>query len=620
MENDSIVEASLVGNTNKVRSLLKIGISANDQEETGSPPIVAASYNGHNDTIKVLLEYGAAIDLQDKEQWSALNKACVIGHLKTVQLLLEHGAKVDLKANKGQTALCIAIINGHLQIVKLLLDHGADIDSQNNLGGTPLLYATVRKHTEIVKLLLNHGAQANIGDKTGIYPLMVASEFGDLEAITCLLEHGAEVGAQNFQKSSALHHASAEGHSEAVTLLLEHGAEVDLQAGIAANHPRTALLLASARGHTEVVRILLGHGAEATYGLSVACIQNHAETVKVLLDHGAQMGKGRNEKLSILHVNCLQGNAEVVRELLEHGADVNSKGLPCLGRKSTLHHACAGGHTKTVQVLLDYGAEIDYMDNYGATPLCDARNIEVVNLLLDKGATVDPSPLSVAIYEENLEVVDILLGDLRKKGNTPSSKVLHIASTPSTSVKIKDLFQEHGFKLRDQLLTGFDVLAEHDASNSDTKLRLEPTACETTSLPSTAATPCTDRSPVKHEQLRKVEEIVDDTMEKLTALQVQDIRQSQQSLPMPSSEPTLPNVLRELIDQDSEWQNIGVLLNIPSARLKLIKNYYNRTRDCLREMILEWLKMNPPPTWQQLVEAMAPINQKTAESIHSKYC
>lgn len=87
-----------------------------------------------------------------------------------------------------------------------------------------------------------------------------------------------------------------------------------------------------------------------------------------------------------------------------------------------------------------------------------------------------------------------------------------------------------------------------------------------------------------------------------------------------SQQPSPGAVFRELLPLASEWENIGTLLDMREEDLDVIQqNYFRRPRDCLREMIKTWLKVNPAPTWEGLVEALEFIDPRRAEMIRSKY-
>ena len=86
--------------------------------------------------------------------------------------------------------------------------------------------------------------------------------------------------------------------------------------------------------------------------------------------------------------------------------------------------------------------------------------------------------------------------------------------------------------------------------------------------------------------------------------------------------PELSSLLRELIKVDSEWENIGILLEIESHRLESIKTAeHHSTLNCLREMLKIWLKkINPPPSWSAITDALKCLREEQlAHDLRSKY-
>ena len=84
-----------------------------------------------------------------------------------------------------------------------------------------------------------------------------------------------------------------------------------------------------------------------------------------------------------------------------------------------LHHACQQGHLEIVTLLLDRGAAIDQRSGRGETPLfisCRGRRLEIARLLLDRGSTAMDErsingykPLDVSDHTGNLEITRLLL-------------------------------------------------------------------------------------------------------------------------------------------------------------------------------------------------------------------
>lgn len=78
---------------------------------------------------------------------------------------------------------------------------------------------------------------------------------------------------------------------------------------------------------------------------------------------------------------------------------------------------------------------------------------------------------------------------------------------------------------------------------------------------------------------------------------------------------------RELAPLASDWEDIGIYLQIDDGTLSNIKGEQQHMRGRLREMLRTWLKqVDPPPTWIAMIEAVELINPSIAEKLRSKYC
>jgi hypothetical protein len=88
--------------------------------------------------------------------------------------------------------------------------------------------------------------------------------------------------------------------------------------------------------------------------------------------------------------------------------------------------------------------------------------------------------------------------------------------------------------------------------------------------------------------------------------------------------PTLPYLLKELFSKvASNWENIGVLLEIDDGLLSKIKaDNHGESGNCLREMLRVWLKkVDPPPSWSLLVDALKSLGEeKLARELSERYC
>ncbi len=123
-----------------------------------------------------------------------------------------------------------------------------------------------------------------------------------------------------------------------------------------------------------------------------------------------------------------------------------------------------------------------------------------------------------------------------------------------------------------------------------------------------------------------------------TRFQPQEVQQVSHSPTYPISPPThgkysppavrelgsddLVDVLNELLDASSNWENIGLGLRLSPGILQALKGPYKLPWDCLRDMLREWLNRSPDPSWQSLIRVLrSPIVGKDtlANHLEAKY-
>ena len=102
----------------------------------------------------------------------------------------------------------------------------------------------------------------------------------------------------------------------------------------------------------------------------------------------------------------------------------------------------------------------------------------------------------------------------------------------------------------------------------------------------------------------------------LSSISIKDHQPSSWS----QDEPTLGETLRILFPIAHEWANIGSLLDMSPDELSNIKHDNDGAQNCLREMIILWLKrVTIRPTWQSLADAVSLIDPKIALKISETY-
>ncbi len=105
-----------------------------------------------------------------------------------------------------------------------------------------------------------------------------------------------------------------------------------------------------------------------------------------------------------------KGDIEKVKAMLAQGIDVNTRSKY---NATALSFACDRGNVELVRLLLEKGADPNATDSfYGATPIVWAAqkgNVQIVKMLLEKGATGKEQVVIGSAREGNAEMVKMLL-------------------------------------------------------------------------------------------------------------------------------------------------------------------------------------------------------------------
>ncbi|XP_016915252.1 ankyrin repeat domain-containing protein 39 isoform X1 [Apis cerana] len=114
----------------------------------------AAQYNDL-DRVKTLLKKGVSANIEDSAGYTALHYAARNGHYKICNMLLENDAAVNAQTRCGRaTALHRAAMQGHCNIVELLLKYDANPNLKDADDYTPLHKALIARSTSVCKLLI----------------------------------------------------------------------------------------------------------------------------------------------------------------------------------------------------------------------------------------------------------------------------------------------------------------------------------------------------------------------------------------------------------------------------------------------------------------------------------
>jgi ankyrin repeat protein len=150
-----------------------------------------------------------------------------------------------------------------------------------------------------------------------------------------------------------------------------------------------------------------------------AAREGHVDTVKLVVKYGSDINAtSHNSKTGVttLHGACECGRKEVVEFLLSNGAVVD---VPNRRLGTALCAAAAEGHTEVALLLLEAGASKDASPGFSAGSALGAAvssdHTETAKALINAGCNVNcidednEYPLEVAIFSEDLELVQLLL-------------------------------------------------------------------------------------------------------------------------------------------------------------------------------------------------------------------
>ena len=312
------------------------------------------------------------------------------GDLETVcQLLDDNPAWIRTVGSHGRTMLWEAAYRGKLEMVKFLLERGADINlpgchlSQHGLEITPYCVARHEGRELVADYLLQHGATVDIH---------TAAYLGDYDAVLSHLDKEAlRVNSGYLQSvmlpagqphsfehrettwATPLCYAIVGGNRAIVELLISRGAIIKAHSKILLDH-------AVSEDHVEITKLLLDNGADASQAPRI--LDDDSEMCALLRAYGvppkdinAQNHMGWPPLVYICRGDKGE-HPEEVQRLLALGADINVQNYK---GKTALHCAAKAGFLKVINLLIEKGATVDATDNNGETPLFEAIRSTIKN-------------------------------------------------------------------------------------------------------------------------------------------------------------------------------------------------------------------------------------------------
>lgn len=444
--------------------LLAAGFDLNEGDINLPPPLEQTIEQNNPALVKFLLERGATISENRRAEVVSSSQSEIIALLsepraQTTEVSAKPNSQVDTeKSTQGDNdELLRAIQNNIIAQVTTELDGGADVNQFGSNGYTPLTMAAAFGSNQLIQMLLSRGAQINQIDGRGFTPLsMAASLYGKSSQVELLLSQGAQIDQLDGDDLTPLMRAVT--NNETVDLLIAKGANVNqtnaagknaLAIALSQNSENIDHLLAKGakfnpndpltmvyairQMQPQLLQISIQQGAnpnqrglitqderssEHTPLIEAINLQRHSMT-HALLDYGAQINfpDSRDTPLTAA-INRQQW--DIVDRLLKAGANYNQVAPD---GQTPLNQAIRKNNTQLVERLLELGADANQQgsapDQQGVdtqTPLTAViRHIpseakpQLVRLLLRRGAEVTASTLSLAIRNDEVEIVQLLL-------------------------------------------------------------------------------------------------------------------------------------------------------------------------------------------------------------------
>ena len=598
--------------------------------EDGYTPLMIASSHGNVEIVNLLLEAEARVNISNFSDYSSLR-------------LSFHEIPLPGNNDKHDTvhgsALDIAVIKGHVEIVACLLQYSPKIHNIYYLlrsiilklaqvyseEGVTAFIKMVRmtsnsgdadwgKYYSILNLLFSHDSSL-IGRVECTKPstLCMSCAFGVLQMVSLLIEFGIHVsdlyrtddsGSSywcsliTIISSGSLLSAAASRKTSNIADLLCHVNWVKyssillllIESGLDVNHRDSsgsfALGIASREGHTNLVSLLLKSRAnvnlqdkEGISSLMMATVSGHREISFLLLKYNAKIDLLDNKGWSALLFAVADGNTDLVVLLLERGAEIN---LQDASGTSSLMLSCFIGDMRVTKVLLGHGADINLQNEEGITALMMSSyngHTEIVELLLDRQADVRVmTTIGMTALRFSTENGHTQVNELLREHDLSHSAVQINSSQPLS------LPRKRSVSTRDSGIITARVVT-YDSSSQEARLE-------------------------------RMEQILQSLLRNQTTEHTTPTSRSEKAIKA-SEKLTLPDAFRALCPLAYDWQNIGILLNLENNSLKEIDiNCKGKARDCLREMLSLWLvRAIPPPTWEELAEAVEPTDQTIAHKI-----
>ena len=390
-----LLTSSLLGHCECLKLLIEnIGIDVNLKDKFGFTSLARCSMKGHHLCVSVLIEHGADVNIMNITNGTALHEAARLGHFLCCSLLIANGALINVQALDQSTPLHLATENGHVECMSLLIDD-TDVNVKDNRGNTVLHKACMNKgrSIECLKLVLTKDIDINCKNKSGYSGIAIAVKTENdqlLSVLDLFLNRGFDINNKDDSDLTVLHEAVDRGLVDFCSKLIDYGADIHCcdQLGYTVFHK------AAKKGLTDILDLLISKAADykikSGQGYSALHVAAHrhgnSSCVIKLIELGLPVNDKTNDGTTPLHLAIQSGDIECVTILLNNKANVESTDKR---GETPLHWASRYNRIAIIDILLSRGAFINATSHDGLRPFFVAANIDTMDHLNKKGATIN---------------------------------------------------------------------------------------------------------------------------------------------------------------------------------------------------------------------------------------
>ena len=453
-----------------------LGVSPNQQDSRGYPPLYYAIKAGCLRMVHHLINCGSAIRQTHKGGFSPIRESIRLHHHHEPSItyaLLQAGADINEQNRQGQNVLFSVCSGGlyHPAFVNELIHRwGADpklVDEKGNGILHKIVDISVLNSffaptlMEVIQFLVTRaGLDPNGLNSEGETPLyIVCRKCVNCPAVLSIASSLIKVGANpNFAVGSygwtPLWHAAFRWNSKwidksasqkLINFLLEHGADPSIPNNRRSGNTLIHAMANADRGDLALLKLLVEKSSNPHQtndsgwtALHMACYFDYPQaTIRALVEGGMDPSCLDGTGQTVLH-RLLQRqnvNMDQIKFLIEMGCDVNTKRTA--DNDTALHVAVRQGHSREVfQLLIQFGTDLESPNDFALPPLhlaASSSSVDVIRNLKEAGASLYTAeddniftPLAVAcVYTRGSDVLqEVIPSDFDGERTTDIHKLI----------------------------------------------------------------------------------------------------------------------------------------------------------------------------------------------------